>query len=763
MKRILLSLIILHVAVSVMSQDIGEAFYIYRNDEQFHAFFRDEVDSIAYSYYDSDSVYYDEIVTQLVYTPDSIYWIPLSAIDSVSFVTPETKYQNDVIVIEGELRNYVFSSEGLTIIFRSDTPSNLLPHIGDKLVTTELSAMFTTGFAGKVESVVADDKSIVVTCSPVGLDEVFKEFLFVSDGRGNEMNIKGKHDRRSISYTWEDSYSPGEYKFPLTPPIVEHFKPAPRGDLAFQFGYEVGVGITPTYRWKTVLVVSPILGTTVSIDLIEEYGISATRKMSGAIDWTHDFTPGTIPIFALAPFVYVYGELGAFLQANATVSMDQQWKQTFRYTYHYEASSRSLYIPRISFNGIRVENKHGGNFLVEWDLGMGIYIELGVAFMAKWLLSAGARAEVGVKAVGDVMLYKKDMESALHSTDVYKKLQENDVHLSCFWKVGLQGQLLKWGFSHSFKALTDEKEFARFSVVPDFSDVKLIRDKEDPTILQASAKVSGNCLPQELGFTLFEQEILEDGIPSFGGLSGSSKEIYASYFDMSKDKRYEVYPTVKLFGLDALTFLAEPSAKESDGLCPDDHHPHAIDLGLPSGTKWCCCNVGASTSEGYGGYYAWGETSEKSVYNDVTYKYFNGQDTDGDGWIDENFSVVNIGSDIAGTSCDVARVRMGAPWRMPTIAQQQELMNNCSRQWTQQNGVNGLLVTGPNGGQIFLPAAGYRWNGELDDAGTIGDYWSSSLRPDGDYCAYDTGFNSYNWSWDYYGRYCGHSVRAVCP
>lgn len=66
--------------------------------------------------------------------------------------------------------------------------------------------------------------------------------------------------------------------------------------------------------------------------------------------------------------------------------------------------------------------------------------------------------------------------------------------------------------------------------------------------------------------------------------------------------------------------------------CPDGKHPHAIDLGLPSGTKWACCNVGATTPEGYGGYYAWGEKKMKSVYNEVTYKYCSGTDTNGDGW-----------------------------------------------------------------------------------------------------------------------------------
>ena len=184
--------------------------------------------------------------------------------------------------------------------------------------------------------------------------------------------------------------------------------------------------------------------------------------------------------------------------------------------------------------------------------------------------------------------------------------------------------------------------------------------------------------------------------------------------------------------------------------CPNDNHPHAIDLGLPSGTKWCCCNVGASTPEDYGGYYAWGETSEKSVYNWDTYAYYN-----------SNTGYVNIGSDIAGTQYDVAHVRMGAPWRMPSTAQQHELINNCSQQWTQKNGVKGIRVTGRNGGQIFLPAAGDR--GKLNNAGSYGFYWSSSLDPSSDYYACDMHFLSGHWYWYSYFRSSGFSVRAVCP
>ncbi len=228
-----------------------------------------------------------------------------------------------------------------------------------------------------------------------------------------------------------------------------------------------------------------------------------------------------------------------------------------------------------------------------------------------------------------------------------------------------------------------------------------------------------------------------------------------------KQKPSKLY--AKIFDLDGNVIAQAEYECEGIHTCPDNNHPHAIDLGLPSGTKWCCCNVGATTPEGYGGYYAWGETSEKSVYNEVTYKYSTGEDTDGDGWYDRNWQYQNIGSDIAGSQYDVAHVRMGAPWRMPSTEQQQELIQNCTRTWTQQNGVNGTLVTGKNGGQIFLPAAGYRWDDSLYGAGSYGDFWSSSLDPSYDYDACGLYFYSGSWNWRSNYRGSGQSVRAVCP
>ena len=200
--------------------------------------------------------------------------------------------------------------------------------------------------------------------------------------------------------------------------------------------------------------------------------------------------------------------------------------------------------------------------------------------------------------------------------------------------------------------------------------------------------------------------------------------------------------------------------------CPDDKHPHAIDLGLPSGTIWCCCNVGASTPDGRGGYYAWGETNEKSVYDDVSYIFLNGQDTDDDGRIDQDGSFIDIGiDDIAGTDYDVAHVLMGTSWCMPSRTQQNELRDYCSIKGIQQNDVNGIVVTGPNGGQIFLPSTGYYWKDHFYDGGTYGCYWSSSRIRTELINVFSLVFNTINgysnWDWDSSRCSYGRCVRPV--
>ena len=187
---------------------------------------------------------------------------------------------------------------------------------------------------------------------------------------------------------------------------------------------------------------------------------------------------------------------------------------------------------------------------------------------------------------------------------------------------------------------------------------------------------------------------------------------------------------------------------------PDKHIAEAIDLGLPSGTKWASWNIGAAAPEEYGNNYAWGETEEKDVYSWSTYTHCDGS----------RKTCHHIGDDIAGTEFDVAHVKWGGSWRMPSLDQYKELIEKCTRKWTTQNGVKGTLVTGPNGNAIFLPAAGHCWDGYLSDVGEYGSYWSSSLNFYYEDYAYYLRFDSDDWYWSGSSRgEVGYSVRAVCP
>ena len=197
----------------------------------------------------------------------------------------------------------------------------------------------------------------------------------------------------------------------------------------------------------------------------------------------------------------------------------------------------------------------------------------------------------------------------------------------------------------------------------------------------------------------------------------------------------------------------------------DDDTPttdsRAVDLGLS--VKWASCNVGATTPEEYGGYYAWGETEEKSDYSWSTYKYCNGGFNSMTKYCkSRDYGTVDNKTTLEPED-DVATVKWGGTWRMPTRAEQQELINNCTCTWTTLNGVNGYRVTGPNGNSIFLPAAGHRDGTEVYSRGSNGYYWSSSLGSSYSDYAYYLSFNGGYYFLNYRGRYSGRTVRPVCP
>lgn len=188
-----------------------------------------------------------------------------------------------------------------------------------------------------------------------------------------------------------------------------------------------------------------------------------------------------------------------------------------------------------------------------------------------------------------------------------------------------------------------------------------------------------------------------------------------------------------------------------------------VDLGLPSGLLWASCNMGATSPEGYGEYFAWGEISTKNDYSWSTYAYGN-TDTQLTKYCNKPYYGLNGFTDtltILQLSDDAVNVCLGGGARIPTQEEWRELINNTTAEWTTQNGVNGRRYTAPNGKSIFLPAAGDCDGSVFNFVGSYGFYWSSSLETYQPNRAWLLCFALDYQNVGYAGRYEGRSVRAV--
>lgn len=296
-----------------------------------------------------------------------------------------------------------------------------------------------------------------------------------------------------------------------------------------------------------------------------------------------------------------------------------------------------------------------------------------------------------------------------------------------------------WDFGLPSYKLTTLPEFSGIQQNKDGGRLRVSADVEEKSFLEYSEK----------GFALFEENSDEPLVHlSFkAGVADSKSSLMQTRAIISDDVVFTLPSSDK-------TYIALPY------VVADDKYYYGeadrwVDLGLPSGILWAKYNVGATSPEEYGGYYAWGETETKDEYRWENYKYakFWGYDE----WGYPIYECNNIGNDISGTQYDVAHVKWGNGARMPTLDNWKELLNTCIITSITYKNKTCSIITGPNKNSIILPhAAGANY---VEDIGLEGYYWSSTLSYEVE--AYYIYFYSSNFEIGDPDREEGLSIRPV--
>ena len=833
----------------------GDVMYVYQKDGMINSFPRSEIVEMSYSNEGIDSVMYDEPVTQLIATADSIYRFALSRIDSISFVTPDAVYMPGVTPLEGELLQYVERCDSMTIYFAANTPANILPKVGDKLGIGFLNEKFPQGFAGVVKTV----NGITVECEQAELEDIFETLYCVTMTEVSQGDNAARRRDLEIIRTYEPKITIDPIHTDFTGALENVIK---IGSFAFKGENSIKSTFTPKLNFKAELVIRKPFGLRFSGDFSGEVNAVSHTGIYGSLEFAKDLAYST----RIGNF-YGFGidlKVGGFAKISGDITANLETRQTVKFSTGFALGTKGMVHSKPVTKVEVTENKttvHSAS--LDGLLAYGAVVELGICWVKDKVAKGVFRAEFGPQYKSNIILTSSMLENANKTTILYDKLKDRTIQkyqaITTSWDFYLMEKYgtsipSPWGDSK----LTDE-----WDIVPKFRNVELVQ-KHGTKTAEGSAVAKGDCaFEHKVGMQLKDDGGRYFDMEDWQWLSekdfkSGRENMSAKFEDLKDEETYKLYPTVWLCG--TIPILASPSADlekddfpvrivsfeqtgshyskqqgyEYEGkhyfykfnatttveldseaqnvkdwgyiyhdiyevdkkiscanlgsnpyadtryayyyngtertvnlrpyvqyegeteiktgkpktyeveythnavsVCPDANHPHLIDLGLPSGTLWSCCNVGASEPEDEGYEFMWGTTkpipdeyyTEKKGrdrdYEGGQFIYYHTEDytkqwnwnfgdiTNGEYYdipfleklFDRNLIGTTAELDIARTPEDAAMAYTGL--QMPTRQQMQELLDNCSLtayyEGHPSNPVS-FKFTGPSGRSILLPS-----------------------------------------------------------
>lgn len=593
------------------------AYYFHFHDKGIQVFYTDMVDSMTVSKVDLEGIEHDDFVTQQVWMNDTVFNYALADIDSVSFVTPSTIYQPGVVKLEDGLENYVVSQDSLTIIFRTDTPSDLLPRKKDKLVYLRQTDLFPAGFAGEVVEVVKENSGYKVDCTLASLSDIFVRYYSTSNDNVQTRAINPIYGHGEA--IWEAK----DLTYPLTDELLPFISEESDDDDAFSVDNDASISLSPKVSLRGTLIVTPEEGTYVCVSSNGTFDVTSNFSLNGSlkVDKVWRFTgkkrwQACIPN---CPLLVAFVDPGVFVDASLDASVDATVNQKVSSAFLLNMSTKrreNLRNQPLTFKIQETNFDVGGS--VKGELNAGVYTEMGIAvndigFCKNDIAKLYARGEVGIHVGGDLEVNSKFLKEGIKNTEAYETLRNSGIWSNFYWGAAIGYQLdlpiinMNFGQEIEWEGHIGEPLFDK-CLAPTITSPNAYREHGDFSTITAKADVEGDCLmPVEVGFGAFDTNGNKLVTKYYGKKFANENSSFSDYSvaleKMSTVKDYELSPVIKLFGHELKAYpsvdvektltlstyeatdVTESSAKISGGLIGYDKNTENPKVGLVYGTK----------------------------------------------------------------------------------------------------------------------------------------------------------------------------------
>lgn len=557
---------------AVSAQQTQDALYIFRNDGGFNAFFFGDIDHIEYSKVDTLKVEHDDYVVQEVWAHDTVYRIPISAIDSVAFVTPETKYKADVFRPDKSIVGYIVDSDGVNWIrLASNTPTAMIPKAGAKLLIEEEGTYIPNGFVGLVTSVDKASNGYTVMTAELSPTDVYERLVVKAAGAtplSDKTRRRGLFDGTEMNFTTEEPIDMPALSGSISIQGSQVLYDNHDISLTADGSGSIGFSLIPRIQFRGFLFIDPALGIQYDQNVIFENKASWNLAFSGSLTGNAD-----VPLYGLPEkkinALKLSVSCGLFINAQVTgLNVGATWEnhhvgRDFFYNNiddisanNYQAQCLPVHKQSVTFlsDTMTVDASVQGKYAFSAGVYAKAEVELKLPFNKKEInTKVGARLEVGGRLGFEAPVWSPDIAmDLLKTTSIYQLLnKETNISLSAYGKFSAYAQFNNWSWSVNPEASLATANL--YGLVPDISSIRA--DYDDPERLyriKFTSPIRRNVLVGiPTGFTVFDQD--KKQIDDWGGgyfFREAAKKDYDYVFttlDPVKDanKTYTVYPYIR--------------------------------------------------------------------------------------------------------------------------------------------------------------------------------------------------------------------------